>query len=57
MARSIAGCAIFLIVEHQGNFIEIGVDVVCHLVKPAPLIAEFRRLVRRMQEIAILPLD
>jgi hypothetical protein len=72
MVRSIAGCAMFLIliqsrqrpdhgllgvVEHQGNFIEMGVDVVRHLVKPAPLIAEFRRLVRGMQEIAILPLD
>jgi hypothetical protein len=44
-------------IYHLGYFVQIGIDLVRQLIEMTPLLAEFRRLMSRSQEIAILPLD
>src|SRR5216684_3301537 len=46
--------AAFLYVCH---FVEVGVDVLGQMIELAPLLAEFRRSMRRLQQLAVLPLD
>ena len=41
----------------QHHFVEVRTDVLGHLIEATPLLAEFRGLVGRLQQIAALPLD
>jgi hypothetical protein len=41
----------------ENHFVQVGIDVVRHLIEATPLLAEFGRLVGRLQEIVALPLD
>jgi hypothetical protein len=44
-------------VQNLDNFIEMGVDLIGQLVKLTPLLTKVRRLVGRLQQFAVLPLD
>ena len=41
----------------MGYLVQMGVNLVHQLIELIPLLAEFRRFMRRLQEIATLPLD
>jgi hypothetical protein len=42
---------------YMGNLVQMGVDLVRWLIEVVPRLAEFRRFMSRLQEIATLPLD
>src|SRR5438128_978017 len=44
-------------VQNPDNFIEMGIDLIGQVIKLTPLLTKARRLVGRMQQFAILPLD
>ena len=43
--------------QNLDNFIEMGIDLIGQVIKLTPLLTKARRLVGRMQQFAILPLD
>src|SRR5690348_8849017 len=44
-------------VHYGTDLVQVRIDLVCLLAEPLPLLAELRRLVRRLQLLAAAPLD